>query len=103
MKSSTKVRLDARNRFALTQFVHTNFATSKLDDAAFAKLAEDQLGVLVTRSHISSIRRAFDIPANKSEVRGGSRLKALEGRVTELESFMEVILRERREKHGNGH
>lgn len=111
MPKAERVSLDAKTRFKLTQLVLTKFPTANMDDADFAKKAEEELGCNVTRAHVAHIRRTFEIPPYKAEVRGGSRLATLEKRVDELEQhlekrveelerLLEILMQERAEKHG---
>lgn len=100
MLKAERINLDAKTRFKLTQLVLAKFPAANMDDADFAKRAEEELGCNVTRAHIAHIRRTFEIPPYKAEVRGGSRLAMLTKRVDELEQRLEILLKERAEKYG---
>lgn len=100
MPKADRVNLGAKTRFKLTQLVLAKFPAANMDDADFAKRAEEELGCNVTRAHVAHIRRTFEIPPYKAEVRGGSRLATLEKRVDELEQHLEILLKERAEKYG---
>jgi hypothetical protein len=94
MPKTERNYLGTKSRFLLTQKIHTEYAASKLDDVSFAKLMAEKLGYPITASHVSYIRREFNIPSNivrTSKV----DISNLLSRIEYLEERMEILLRER--------
>lgn len=91
------------SRHALTQaqtlklaaYIQAEYTKSALSLPAFAEKATADLGFLINRHNVNSLREALELPTNRAypEVAGRSRIAALEAEIHKLQTAFNSLER----------